>query len=124
MNDLFLELIKLLPDIIQVVFVILLLVSILISKAIIPVISFLSKKILNKTKNSLTEILSSKKLDKDLILESEKELSIIYKIELTQCRDRQKALYFYELCNELKHIFPYNKFKRLYRYLKFQDMIY
>jgi len=120
MNDLFLELIKLLPDIIQVVFVILLLVSILISKAIIPVISFLSKKILNKTKNSLTEILSSKKLDKDLILESEKELSIIYKMELTQCRNRQLALYFYELSNESKHIFSYKKFKRLYQFLKLE----
>jgi len=44
MNDLFLELIKLLPDIIQVVLVILVLILIFISKAIIPSISFLSKK--------------------------------------------------------------------------------
>lgn len=120
MNDLFLELIKLLPDIIQVVLVILVLILIFISKAIIPSISFLSKKILNKTKNCLTEILSSKKLDKELILESEKELSIIYKMELTRCSDRQLALYFYELSNESKHIFSYSKFKRLYEFLKLE----
>ena len=123
MNDLLIGLIKLLSYPTLAVFIILICILIIILKNIIPFVSFL-EKILNKTKNSLLQILSSTKLDKDLISESEKELSIIYKIELTQCRDRQKALYFYELCNELKHIFPYNKFKRLYRYLKFQDMIY
>ena len=120
MNDLLVEYVKKLPFAIEIVIVLLFFILSIFTKAIIPITSFFSEKVFNKYKNSLLQVLSSTKLDKDLILESEKELSIILKIEFTQCRDRQQALYFYELSNESKHVFPYNKFKRLYRYLKFE----
>ncbi|OTQ09026.1 hypothetical protein B6D11_13750, partial [Gilliamella apicola] len=120
MNDLLVEYVKKLPFAIETIIILLFFILSIFTKAIIPITSFFSEKVFNKYKNSLLQVLSSTKLDKDLILESEKELSIILKIEFTQCRDRQQALYFYELSNESKHVFPYNKFKRLYRYLKFE----
>lgn len=121
MNDLLVEYVKKLPFAIEIVIVLLFFILSIFTKAIIPITSFFSEKVFNKYKNSLLQVLSSTKLDKDLISESEKELSIILKIEFTQCKDRQQALYFYELSNESKHVFPYNKFKRLYRYLKFES---
>lgn len=120
MNDLLVEYVKKLPFAIETIIIILFFILSIFIKAIIPLTSFFSEKVFNKYKNSLLQVLSSTKLDKNLISESEKELSIILKIEFTQCRDRQQALYFYELSNESKHVFPYNKFKRLYRYLKFE----
>ena len=120
MNDLLVEYVKKLPFAIETIIILLFFILSIFTKAIIPITSFFSEKVFNKYKNSLLQVLSSTKLDKDLILESEKELSIILKIEFTQCRDRKQAFYFYELINESKHVFPYNKFKRLYRYLKFE----
>ena len=120
MNDLLVEYVKKLPFAIETIIILLFFILSIFTKAIIPITSFFSEKVFNKYKNSLLQVLSSTKLDKNLISESEKELSIILKIEFTQCRDRQQALYFYELSNESKHVFPYNKFKRLYRYLKFE----
>lgn len=120
MNDLLAEYVRKLPFALETIIILLFFILSFFTKAIMPITSFISEKILNKYKNSLLQVLSVAKLDKDLISESEKELSIMLKIELTQCRDRQQALYFYELSNESKHVFPYNKFKRLYPYLKFQ----
>lgn len=120
MNDLLIESIKTLPFAIQPIFILLLFMPSFVTKTIMPITSFFSKKIFNRTKNRLSEIISNKDLDKALISESEKELSVISKMNLTESRDRWLALYFYELTNISKHIISYNQFKKLYKYLSFE----
>ena len=119
MNDLLIGLIKSLPFTIQPIFILLLFMPSFVTKTVMPITSFFSKKIFNRAQNRLSEIISNKDLDKDLISESEKELSVISKMSLTESRDRRLALYFYELSNISKHIIPYNQFKKLYKCLSF-----
>lgn len=121
MNDLLIECIKSLPFAIQPIFILLLFMPSFVTKTVMPITSFFSKIIFNRTKNRLSEIISNKNLDKDLISESEKELSVISKMNLTESRDRWLALYFYELTNISKHIISYNQFKKLYKCLSFEN---
>ena len=119
MTELLAKHIEKLPESFQRITIFLILLAAFFKTIIIPIASFFSDKVFNKTINNLLKIISNKDLNKLLIIQSSKELSIIYKTILTKSKKRDLALYFYELSNVSNHTISYTHFKRLYKYLSF-----
>ena len=125
MNDFYVECLNMLPDIVRVIIVtavmLLMLIPAFIKQIVMPIKLFFLIKIINRGKSRICAISKDNYLNEEAVKECHKELMILAEMELVQSSDRKIGVYFYELINLLKHIVPYNKFKRLYPYLCFKD---
>lgn len=87
-----------------------------------PILAFFIKPLLNKKQKRLDRIINDEKLENDSIKKTcKKEKEILYIQDITKCRNRQLALFFYGLTKLTKNKISPTHFERFYGYLYITD---
>lgn len=83
-----------------------------------PILAFFIKPLLNKKQKKLDRIINDEKLENDSIKKAcKKEKEVLCIQDMTKCRNRRLALFFFGLTKLTKNKISPTHFERLYSYL-------
>lgn len=87
-----------------------------------PILAFFIKPLLNKKQKKLDRIINDEKLENDSLKKScNKEKEVLYIQDITKCRNRRLALFFFGLTKLTKNKILPTHFERLYSYLVLEN---
>ena len=86
--------------------------------ALKPILAFFIKPLLNRNQKKLHRIINDEMLENGSFKKTcKKELEFLYIQNITKCKNRQLALFFFELTRLTKNKYSPKHFRRLYGYL-------
>lgn len=86
--------------------------------ALKPILAFFIKPLLNRNQKKLHQIINDEMLENGSLKKTcKKELEFLYIQNITKCKNRQLALFFFELAKLTRNKFSPKHFQRLYSYL-------
>ena len=87
-----------------------------------PILAFFIKPLLNRNQKKLHQIINDEMLENSSFKKTcKKELEFLYIQNMTKCKKRQLALFFFELTKLTKNKISPKHFQRLYSYLVIEN---